>query len=185
MYNDLLGQSSFGVSDGQIHEQSQCTRSGRSRRLGRKPKGVFFGTDSTDSPDCLPILLNIPVFLLFSFSAFPLFSCWFRAADWADACRLLSHVKTASRIVSYSEPAGYTRGELLQTMMTERRAANRWRTTVWSRSRTPRNSSECRSQSTPGRTATWNTSLRIHGHMLTGQMLTRFDFGTGNSSIWT
>jgi len=30
----------------------------------------FFGTDSSDSPDCLPILLSISVFLLFSFSVF-------------------------------------------------------------------------------------------------------------------
>ena len=31
--------------------------------------------------DCLPILLSISVFLIFSFSVFPLFSCWFRAVD--------------------------------------------------------------------------------------------------------
>ena len=30
----------------------------------------FCGTDSTDSPDCLPILLGMSVFLLFSFSVF-------------------------------------------------------------------------------------------------------------------
>jgi len=30
----------------------------------------FFRTDSTDSPDCLPILLSIAVFLLFTFSVF-------------------------------------------------------------------------------------------------------------------
>jgi len=36
-----------------------------------------FRTDSTDSPDCLPILLSISVSYFF---CFPLFSCWFRAA---------------------------------------------------------------------------------------------------------
>jgi len=41
---------------------------------------VFFRTDSTDSPDCLPILLSISVFLLYSFflSVFPLFSISYR-----------------------------------------------------------------------------------------------------------
>jgi len=39
-----------------------------------------FRTDSTDSPDCLPILLSISVFLLFG--------CWFRAVDEADSCQL-------------------------------------------------------------------------------------------------
>jgi len=44
---------------------------------------VFFliRNDYTLSPDCLPILLSITVFLLFSFSVSPLFSCWFRAVD--------------------------------------------------------------------------------------------------------
>jgi len=35
-------------------------------------------TDSTDPPDCLPILMSIS--LLFSFT-FPLFTCWFRVVD--------------------------------------------------------------------------------------------------------
>ena len=40
----------------------------------------FFRTDSTDSPDCLPIglLLSIPVFYFLVFLFFsPLFGCWF------------------------------------------------------------------------------------------------------------
>ena len=41
----------------------------------------FFGTDSTDSLDCLPILLSMPVFLFSFFFGFPLFSCRFRAVD--------------------------------------------------------------------------------------------------------
>ena len=48
----------------------------------------FFGTHSTHSPDCLPILLSISVFLLFL--VFPLFSFRFRAVDQADLCQLLS-----------------------------------------------------------------------------------------------
>ena len=31
---------------------------------------LFFGADSTDSVDCLPTLVRISVFLLFSFSVF-------------------------------------------------------------------------------------------------------------------
>ena len=43
---------------------------------------LFFSeTDSTDSLDCLPILLSMPVFLFSFFSVFPLFSCRFRAVD--------------------------------------------------------------------------------------------------------
>jgi len=43
---------------------------------------LFFSwTDSTDSPDCLLILLSISVFLLFSFFLFSTFSSWFRAVD--------------------------------------------------------------------------------------------------------
>ena len=42
----------------------------------------FFGADSTDSPDCLPILLSISVYFYFLVFLFPpLFSCWFRAVD--------------------------------------------------------------------------------------------------------
>ena len=41
----------------------------------------FFGTDSMDSPDCLPILLSMSVFYFTFLSVFPLFSCWFRSAD--------------------------------------------------------------------------------------------------------
>ena len=44
-------------------------------------KLYFDRTDSMDSPDCLPILLSISVFLLFTFSFFPLCSCRFRAVD--------------------------------------------------------------------------------------------------------
>ena len=50
-------------------------------------------TDTTDSLDCLPILLSVSVFYFLVFS--PLFSYWFRAVDhWA-------HVKITYRIVSY------------------------------------------------------------------------------------
>jgi len=47
-------------------------------------------TDFTDSPDCLLILLSIYFFLRFSFSVFPLFSCWFRAVDYTHSCKLSS-----------------------------------------------------------------------------------------------
>jgi len=56
--------------------------------------------NSTDFPDCLPVLLSISVFLLFSFSLFPLFSCWFHAVQVKltyTSFRL--HVKIASCIV--------------------------------------------------------------------------------------
>ena len=44
-----------------------------------------------DFPDCLLLLLSISVFLLlFFFSVFTLFSCRFRAVDWADSCWLSS-----------------------------------------------------------------------------------------------
>jgi len=51
----------------------------------------FFGTDSTDSPDCSAILC-ISVFTFYFF--FSTFLVWFRAVDYADLCQLLS----ASRI---------------------------------------------------------------------------------------
>ena len=41
----------------------------------------FFRTDSTDSPNCLLLLLSISVFYFLVFFCFPLFSCWFRAVD--------------------------------------------------------------------------------------------------------
>jgi len=41
----------------------------------------FFRSDSPNSPDCLPILTEHIRFLLFGFSVFPFFSCWFRAVD--------------------------------------------------------------------------------------------------------
>ena len=40
----------------------------------------FFRTDSTDSPDCSPILQSIS-FLLFSFFLFSTFNCWFCVVD--------------------------------------------------------------------------------------------------------
>ena len=40
-----------------------------------------FRTDSTDFPDCLPILLSMSVFYSLVFPFPPLFSCWFRAVD--------------------------------------------------------------------------------------------------------
>jgi len=50
-----------------------------------------FRTDSTDSPDSLPISLSISVsFSFFSFfSVSPLFSCCFRAVDQSDSRQLL------------------------------------------------------------------------------------------------
>ena len=41
-----------------------------------------------DSADGLPILLRISVFYFLVF--LPLFSCWFRALDYADLCQILS-----------------------------------------------------------------------------------------------
>ena len=49
----------------------------------------FFRTNSTDSADCLPILLSMSVFYFLVF-LFHLFSFWFPAADYADLCQLLS-----------------------------------------------------------------------------------------------
>ena len=49
-----------------------------------------------DFPDCLPILLIISIFLLFSFLLFH-FLVQFRTADPAD---FLAHAEIASRIVS-------------------------------------------------------------------------------------
>jgi len=47
-----------------------------------------FTTDSTDSPDCLSILLNRSVFSYFLVFCFPLFSFSFRAVDKDDLCRV-------------------------------------------------------------------------------------------------
>jgi len=49
----------------------------------------FCRTNSTESPDCLPLLLSIAVFLLFSF-LFLLYSFWFRAEYYGDLYQLLS-----------------------------------------------------------------------------------------------
>jgi len=56
-----------------------------------------------ESPDCLPMLLSISVFLLFTFSFSPLFSFRFRAVDYADLRQLLSaRLNSISyRIISY------------------------------------------------------------------------------------
>ena len=40
-----------------------------------------FRTDSTDCPDCLPILLSISAFYVLVFVFFHFFSVWFRAVD--------------------------------------------------------------------------------------------------------
>ena len=50
---------------------------------------AFFGTDSADPRTTFTDTSEHIRFLLFS-SFLPLFSCWFRAVDLADLCRLLS-----------------------------------------------------------------------------------------------
>ena len=62
----------------------------------------FFRTGYLDFTDCLLLLLSISVFY-FSVFLFSLFSCWFRALDQADSCRLLSARENSIsyRIVSY------------------------------------------------------------------------------------
>jgi len=59
----------------------------------------FFRTDFTDSANCLPILLSVSVFT-FQFILFPLFSCWFRAVDYADTLKehlVLYRMRAVSR----------------------------------------------------------------------------------------
>ena len=62
---------------------------------------LFFGTDSTNSPDCLPILLSTSIFV-FSFFFFPIISSWFRARQIKlTYASFQAHVKLVYRIVSY------------------------------------------------------------------------------------
>ena len=65
----------------------------------------FFGTDSADSPDCLPILLSISIsyFLVFLFSIFYLSVPCGRLSRLMSAfeCTLKQHL-VSYRIVSYS-----------------------------------------------------------------------------------
>ena len=58
-------------------------------------------TDSTDSPDCLPILLNISVFFFFSFSVFHFLVVGSVQQIKLTRVNFAVHVKVASGIVSH------------------------------------------------------------------------------------
>jgi len=50
---------------------------GLEKKLGK----TVCSTDYPDSLDCLSIILNLSISVFFTFSRFPLFSCWFRTVD--------------------------------------------------------------------------------------------------------
>jgi len=56
-----------------------------------------------DSPDCLLLFLSIYVFYFRFFLVYTLFSCRFRAVDYAELTHVgfRAHVNIASRIVLY------------------------------------------------------------------------------------
>ena len=65
----------------------------------------LFKTDSTDSQDCLPVVLSISVLYFFSFSVLPIFSCWF-----VQCSRLQSLDAVGSRDVKREPVTGFKTG---------------------------------------------------------------------------